>query len=185
MIDWISRSTTLKEVETSKILVARREELAFVQVCGRGSFQNAGAVKSFYQELLQKGVTRFVVDLNECTYLDSTFLGTLTGLGMRLKEKSEGKGRLHIINVNSRNIELLRNLGLDRLFNIDVKPRDLAQSIDLNLKEVRPEKVDRTESAEQMLEAHQNLMDWDPRNVPKFKDVVTYLKEDLGLSQSD
>lgn len=184
MIDSISRSITLKEVETSKILVARKDELAFIQVCGRGSFQNAGAVKSFYQELLQKGVTRFVVDLNECTYLDSTFLGTLTGLGMRLKEKSEGKGRLHIINVNSRNIELLRNLGLDRLFNIDVKPREIPAA-DLNLHEVKPEKVDKTESAEQMLEAHQNLMDWDPRNVPKFKDVVTYLKEDLGLSQSD
>lgn len=170
-------------METSKILVARQEGLAFVQVCGRGSFQNAGTVKSFYQELLQKGVTRFVVDLNECTYLDSTFLGTLTGLGMRLKERSGGTGKLHIINVNARNAELLKNLGLDRLFNIDVSPRELPSAVPL--KEVKPEPVDKTESAEQMLEAHENLMAIDPRNVPKFKDVVTYLKEDLGISTSD
>ncbi|PAW76909.1 MAG: hypothetical protein B9S32_13350 [Verrucomicrobia bacterium Tous-C9LFEB] len=172
-------------METSKILVARKDELAVIQICGRGSFQNAGAVKSFYQELLQQGVSRFVVDLNECTYLDSTFLGTLTGLGMRLKDKSAGKGKLHIVNVNARNVELLRNLGLDRLFNIDVTPRDLTQAVPVPLKEVKPEPVDKTESAEQMLEAHENLMSWDPRNVPKFKDVVTYLKEDLGLSTSD
>lgn len=170
-------------METSKILVARKDELAFIQVCGRGSFQNAGGVKSFYQELLQQGVSRFVVDLNECTYLDSTFLGTLTGLGMRLKDKSAGKGKLHIVNVNSRNVELLRNLGLDRLFNIDVKPREFVKPPEL--KEVEPEPVNKTESAEQMLEAHENLMSWDPRNVPKFKDVVTYLKEDLGISTAD
>ncbi len=170
-------------MENSKILVARQEDLAFVQVCGRGSFQNAGTVKSFYQELLQKGVTRFVVDLNECTYLDSTFLGTLTGLGMRLKEKSAGKGKLHIVNVSPRNCELLKNLGLDRLFNIDVKAREVPQN--LPLQEVASATIDKTESAEQMLEAHENLMQWDPRNIPKFKDVVVYLKEDLGLNTAD
>lgn len=170
-------------MENSKILVARKDDLAFIQVCGRGSFQNAGGVKSFYQELLQQGVSRFVVDLNDCTYLDSTFLGTLTGLGMRLKEKSAGKGKLHIVNVNARNVELLRNLGLDRLFNIDVQPRDFANTT--HLKEVEPQPIDKTESAQQMLEAHENLMQWDAKNVPKFKEVVTYLKEDLGLNSSD
>lgn len=170
-------------MDISKILVARKDDLAFIQVTGRGSFQNAGAVKSFYTELLQKGVNRFVVDLNECTYLDSTFLGTLTGLGMRLKEKSAGKGRLHIINVNARNVELLHNLGLDRLFNIDVTPRDFAQPGPLQ--EMKPEKVDREESAQQMLEAHTNLVEWDSKNIPKFKDVIIYLKEDLGLPTTD
>jgi anti-anti-sigma factor len=170
-------------VENSKILVARKDDLAFIQVCGRGSFQNAGTVKSFYQELLQQGVSRFVVDLNECTYLDSTFLGTLTGLGMRLKEKSAGKGKLHIVNVNVRNVELLRNLGLDRLFNIDVQAREVVNPS--HLKEVDPGLAGKEESAQQMLEAHENLMLWDAKNIPKFKDVVIYLKEDLGLSPSD
>jgi hypothetical protein len=38
----------------------------------------------------------------------------------------------------------------------------------------------RAEAAPTILEAHENLMQFDPRNVPKFKDVVEFLREDLG-----
>lgn len=162
-------------MDSSKILVARSGDLAFVQVVGRGSFQNAGQVKSFYLKLLDGGVTRFAVDLNDCTYLDSTFLGTLTGLGQRLKERASG--RLHIINVNARNLELLQTLGLDRLFSIDVVPVDYKPP---KLSELPESPTSRIETGRNMLEAHQNLMNWDERNIPKFKDVVAYLREDLG-----
>src|SRR5271168_2119908 len=101
----------------SKILVARSVDLGFVKVVGRGSFQNSGCLKAFYLQLLHDGVTRFVVDLDACTYLDSTFLGILLGLGLKLKDK--GTGLLHILNASPRNLELLKNLGLDRLINID------------------------------------------------------------------
>src|SRR5271155_1278478 len=101
----------------SKILVARNVDLGFIKVVGRGSFQNSGCLKAFYQQLVKEGVTRFVVDLDACTYLDSTFLGILLGLGLKLKES--GPRRLHILNANPRNLELLKNLGLDRLINID------------------------------------------------------------------
>jgi anti-sigma B factor antagonist len=104
-------------VEISKILVARGADLGFVKVVGRGSFQNSGCLKAFYQQLLKEGVSRFVVDLDACTYLDSTFLGILLGLGLKLKEA--GNGLLHILNASPRNLELLKNLGLDRLIIID------------------------------------------------------------------
>src|SRR5271155_2674105 len=101
----------------SKILVARSADLGFIKVVGRGSFQNSGCLKAFYQQLLKEGVHRFVVDLDACTYLDSTFLGILLGLGLILK--NNGNGRLHILNASPRNIELLKNLGLDRLIHIE------------------------------------------------------------------
>src|SRR5471032_2103116 len=101
----------------SKILVARSADLGFIKVVGRGSFQNSGCLKAFYQQLLKEGVARFVVDLDACTYLDSTFLGILLGLGLKLKEI--GAGLLHILNASPRNLELLRNLGLDRLISIE------------------------------------------------------------------
>src|SRR5277367_3467577 len=101
----------------SKILVARSANLGFVKVVGRGSFQNSGCLRSFYQQLLKDGVKRFVVDLDACTYLDSTFMGILLGLGQQLK--SAGNGLLHILNASPRNLELLKNLGLDRLLQVD------------------------------------------------------------------
>src|SRR5471030_2663788 len=101
----------------SKILVARTADLGFIKVVGRGSFQNSGCIKAFYQQLLKDGMSRFVVDLGACTYLDSTFLGILLGLGLKLKEG--GSGVLRILNASPRNLELLKNLGLDRLISIE------------------------------------------------------------------
>ena len=162
----------------SKILVARSADLGFIKVVGRGSFQNSGCLKAFYQQLLKEGVHRFVVDLEACTYLDSTFLGILLGLGLKLKDA--GNGLLHILNASTRNLELLKNLGLDRLINIDdsrVKMNGVAQS---NLEEMPCPVPTRVEASPTILEAHVNLMEFDPRNVPKFKDVVEFLREDLG-----
>jgi anti-sigma B factor antagonist len=174
----------------SKILVARSADLGFVKVVGRGSFQNSGCLKAFYQQLLKEGVSRFAVDLEACTYLDSTFLGILLGLGLKLKEL--GKGLLQIRNASPRNLELLRNLGLDRLINIEGSGEELAavganaKSNHLNgvkegdLQEMPCPVPTRAEAAPTILEAHENLMGFDPRNVPKFKDVVEFLREDLG-----
>ena len=181
-------------MEISKILVARGTNLGFIKVVGRGSFQNSGCLKAFYQQLLKEGVGRFVVDLDACTYLDSTFLGILLGLGLKLKDA--GNGRLHILNASARNLELLKNLGLDRLIHIegseaavaangngggpDTTPLPLADLRDDNLEEVPCPVPSRAEAAPTILEAHENLMGFDPRNVPKFKDVVEFLREDLG-----
>jgi anti-sigma B factor antagonist len=194
----------------SKILVARSCDLGFVKVVGRGSFQNSGCLKAFYLQLLKEGVTRFVIDLGSCTYLDSTFLGILLGLGLKLRES--GKGLLNILNASSRNLELLRNLGLDRLIQLSggTLPGDPASTTKtapippspsngngtaaaaVSLAEVKEENLEempcpvptRAEAAPTILEAHEALMKFDPRNVPKFKDVVEFLREDLGQNGS-
>jgi anti-anti-sigma factor len=176
----------------SKILVARSADLGFIKVVGRGSFQNSGCLKAFYQQLLKEGVRRFVVDLDACTYLDSTFLGILLGLGLKLKEM--GAGLLHILNASPRNLELLRNLGLDRLISIENTNNPAGDRVrngsaalgalsgvkEENLKEMQCQVPTRAEAGPTILEAHVNLMEFDPRNVPKFKDVVEFLREDLG-----
>ena len=174
-------------MDLSKILVARSANLGFVKVVGRGSFQNSGCLQSFYREMLKDGVNRFVVDLDACTYLDSTFLGTLLGLALQLK--NSGNGLLHILNASTRNQELLKNLGLDRLIHIEGKMENgtgAGRKVDLNgvsekdLEEIECPVPTREQAAPTILEAHENLMEFDPRNVPKFKDVVEFLREDLG-----
>ena len=193
----MGRRPYIELVEMSKILVARSADLGFVKVVGRGSFQNSGCFKAFYQQLLKEGVGRFVVDLESCTYLDSTFLGILLGLGLKLREG--GHGLLHILNANPRNLELLKNLGLDRLINIE-GPRGEGQGTragpagngsgtdhrngvrEEQLQEVPCPVPTRAEAAPTILEAHENLMEFDPRNIPKFKDVVEFLREDLGTA---
>jgi anti-anti-sigma factor len=163
-------------VDISQILVSAEGQKAIVKIVGKGSFQNAHQLKSFYLEMIPKGTTEFDVDLQDCTYLDSTFLGTLSLLGSSLRKKS---GHLNVVNANSRNLELMQNLGLDRLFTIQLQPVAIDES---HLEEKKDPSLNKTESGQQMLEAHEMLIEVDSKNLSKFKDVVDYLKEDLGLN---
>jgi hypothetical protein len=46
-----------------------------------------------------------------------------------------------------------------------------------------PLKEDRTARAQTMLEAHEALIKTVPENLPKFKDVIQYLEEELHSSK--
>lgn len=170
-------------MQETQILVAQQGPAAIVQVQGRGSFKNAGAVKSFYQEMLGQGIRQFVFDLEKCTYMDSTFMGTLAGLGSKLKPEPDGS--VKIVNVSERNLELLQNLGLDRVVNISLTGVDFHQPKPSELEPAENPELSKRELNEEMLEAHETLTEIDPANAPKFKDVLAYLKEDLGKPSSD
>ncbi|WP_343124806.1 STAS domain-containing protein [Verrucomicrobium sp. GAS474] len=157
--------------------VARNGDLVYIQVIGRGSFQNASHVKHFSEEVLKNGAKEIVIDLKECTYLDSTFLGTLAGIGIKLRAATAEASTLQLLNATARNTELIQNLGLDRLFRFETSAPVPAPETTEKLDGTAAGKV---ETGETMLEAHETLMQWDARNVAKFKDVVAYLKEDLG-----
>ncbi len=163
-------------MDSSQILVCAEDKKATVKVVGKGSFQNAHQLKSFYLNVIPNGTDSFDVDLKECTYLDSTFLGTLAMLGSSVRKKG---GQLIVLNANARNLELMQNLGLDRLFTIEVQTIEIA--IDC-LKVQNEPALNKTETGQQMLEAHEMLIEVDSKNLSKFKDVVAYLKDDLGLN---
>src|SRR5450631_2319235 len=58
----------------------------WIRVEGRGSFQNSPALKEFSRKLIDEGRRKFVVDLKSCLAMDSTFMGTLAGLAIRLRD---------------------------------------------------------------------------------------------------
>ena len=101
-------------------------------------------------------------------------MGTLAGISLWLREL--GEGCLYLVNLNERNAESLCSLGLDRLFNVRVSAtKEDGQALRIPLKE------DRTVRAQTMLEAHEALIKAVPENLPEFKDIIQYLKEELHL----
>jgi hypothetical protein len=85
---------------------------------------------------------------------------------------------LSVVNLNERNAESLRSLGLDQLFSVRVSAikRD-ARALPIPLEE------DSTARAQTMLEAHEALVKTAPENLPIFKDVIEFLEEELHLSK--
>jgi len=160
---------------TPSILVGTAGQVVWVRVEGKGSFLNATGLKEFAKEMTNRGYREFVVDLDECPLMDSTFMGTLTGMALRLREL--GTGELRIVHLNARNRDLLMNLGLDQLMTLDaqhaaVPPQPPQQALP-------SDPADKQSRAETMLEAHQDLVEANPANRAKFKDVLEYLRQDL------
>ena len=145
------------------------------KVQGKGSFQNSPSLKEFARQMLDRGYRTFVVDLADCPVMDSTFMGTLAGIALRLRETEVGT--LRVRNVNERNHELLRNLGLDNLFQIE--SNDGREPVSEAAMLPNQPNLSKTEHAECMIEAHEALVDADPENLARFKDVLEYLRQDL------
>lgn len=146
-----------------------------MRVEGRGSFQNSGGLKEFAAEMVGRGYREFVVDLRGCQMMDSTFMGTLAGIALRLREI--GVGGLAVVNPNERNRELLANLGLDQLFRVGDGPEQTAER--LAQERLTAGAATPREQAQTMLDAHQALVEADPENFTKFKDVLEFLRQDL------
>jgi len=165
------------------ILVSSSEGVAWAKLTGKASFENSSDLKSFFTNMIKCGYYELVLDLKECPLMDSTFMGMLTSIAQKLVEA--GRGNLHIINLNERNMELLSNLGIDQLFAINPNLTDLpalpAHDVEIPLASTEQSKAD---YARIMYEAHQALSDISPDNASKFKDVLEYLRQDIEQDKS-
>jgi anti-sigma B factor antagonist len=158
----------------SSIQVGVHGPAVWVKVEGKGSFLNSGNFKEFARQMVERGYREFVVDLGKCAMLDSTFMGTMAGVALRLKEL--GQGRLRVVHCGQRSHELLSGLGLDQLFSIQADGT-AAPQCEVLQRESGEEKKE--EQKKEMLDAHEALCEAAPENIPRFKDVLDYLKQDL------
>jgi len=163
-------------MEESTILVAHESETGFIRVLGKGSFKNAKLIKSFADSSRETGVNRFVIDLQQCKHMDSTFMGVLAGLASQQKKAELEAPKC--VNLSPRNRELLETLGLDKIMNLATRSDESTDS-DYESLETLAQEEDKKDSAKTMLEAHENLIDVDDRNVAKFQDVVKFLRHKL------
>ncbi len=163
----------------SSIQVGVNGPVVWVRVAGRGSFLESGSLKEFGREMVNRGYREFVFDLQECAMMDSTFMGTMAGMALRLREL--GQGRLRVIHCGQRSRELLSGLGLDQIFEIQSNGAEAPRCEELEkAAAVNGEKTEtKREQATTMLEAHEALCEAQPENITRFKDVLEYLKQDL------
>ncbi|HYR21960.1 MAG TPA: STAS domain-containing protein [Chthoniobacterales bacterium] len=161
----------------SSILVGVNGPAVWVRVEGKGNFLNSGSLKQFAQEMVNRGYREFFFDLEHCAMMDSTFMGTMAAVALRLKEL--GQGHLHVIHCGDRSRDLLSGLGLDQIFEIRSNGA-VAPECEKMMENARDgAETEKKERAETMLEAHEALCEAAPENVSRFKDVLDYLKQDL------
>lgn len=142
---------------------------------------NSPSLKQFGDARILAGETCLVVDLEACTGMDSTFMGTLAGMATRLS--SLGGGSLQIADAGMRNGRSLEDLGLDYLLEIDPPNtiwRKEITEVRLSLTPLETTPADLIQRAKHVLEAHEVLSEMNDKNAVIFENVVDLLKQDLA-----
>lgn len=150
------------------------KDKAFVKVCGRGTFLNSHPIKNWLLARVQEGYHDIIIDLSNCKSMDSTFMGAVTGLSLRMKRL--GRAPATLANISAHNRRLLETLGLDRFLRLEEK-----FEIDISIAwELLPiESLDKLSTTKHMLESHEQIMDTGTIAEKQFKTVHELLKEDL------
>ncbi len=157
------------------ISVACFSQDVWIRATGRGNFKSSGTLKQLVQEMLGKGYYRYVLDLKVCEQLDSTFMGTITGIAQRLRQYPQADFK--VVNVSKSNQELMENLGLDQLFLIqplsvkDELPPDLNACCFTESSLAIPAAEEKLKMQEVVVSAHEALMRINKENVEKFKNI--------------
>jgi anti-sigma B factor antagonist len=173
---------------SAKLLVFVSGRLACVKIQGRANFTSSLDFKNLLNGLIEKGFTCFVLDLTDCLLMDSTFLGVMAGFGLKMRPAQDGgpnEWSIELLNPNARISDLLENLGVLHLFHVvngpsPAQPEGAVEHAPAAVVEPTREQVSMN-----CLEAHKTLMDLNPANVPKFKEVTQFLIEDLKKLKHD
>ncbi len=141
------------------------------RVDGCGRMTNSLPLRRFAEQALAAGATDLRLDLRHCTYMDSTFLGTLLQLKRAVERR--GQGRFALVSPSPQCCQLLRQMGLETTFVV--------------LTEEEPVEHDWTElCADQdadafkrnVVQAHEELATLEgPAGAP-FREVVRCLKQE-------
>jgi anti-sigma B factor antagonist len=169
-------------IDHSDIHFGNFDGFSWIRCSGRGNFEVSIPLKQCAENLLASGCRCLVIDLEACTAMDSTFMGTLTGLSLRLT-KQAGGGRLEIAAANEKNTNSLEDLGLDALMEINPSSAPWQK----NLAEIRLQlrawdsgsRLSMHERGVQVLDAHKNLAATNESNARKFETVLEILEKEV------
>ena len=170
------------ETYSPVFLVDAYSDPVCLKINGRANYLNCSELNNFFNRLIKKNKTSFTIDFEDCTGMDSTFLGLIAGIALEVK-KTTPKGSLCLYNVKERNLELIKNLGLERI--LDVNLPEYSSQKQKQKKSMTPFDQETNIGPEEILKAHQNLIEADSSNLHKFQDVISFLKKEIDQEKEN
>lgn len=149
-----------------------------VRIEGQGTLRDSSALREFAEQALEsQGEETLVVDLSQCEYLDSTFLGCLVWLHKRYGMNSPAR-----FSIAASQAAVQRLLGpnhLDRLLNsVESSPGFQGEAVLLNASNLSA-----NELGGHVMECHRHLADLDGPRKEAFAKVADHLARELSASK--
>ena len=139
-------------------------------------------MKQWAEQSINNGISTIVVDLETCTGMDSTFMGTMAGIAMKLAKLNDAS--LQVTSASDKTRRSLEDLGLSMLIDIDPEEpiwKAQEESIRSSLKPCQTSSsIDKTQH---VLDAHKQLCEADDSNDEKFSTVLDVLEAELANRQ--
>jgi anti-anti-sigma factor len=142
-------------------------------IVGTGSLnaRNCDEFRKQMNEMLDDEPLESVhLDLSECSYMDSTFLGVLVGIHKKNRQ-NRGKG-LYVHKPSKAAQDHLESMGIHKILTITSEPLELPSYLE-------PFESKKTEHPQDILSAHQHLMELSPENRKRFAILAQVLENQI------
>jgi anti-anti-sigma factor len=149
----------------------------FIYVIGEATMIVAPTLKKFAFDIIdqfnENAPSNIYLNLSECKYMDSTFIGTL----ILLEKQCVNNLNKHILLTSPSGYchEVLEQMGLLKVFTII----DFPETEDIKLASLEMQDMDRLESAILMYQAHEELSGINENNKKQFSVVTKMLKKEI------
>jgi hypothetical protein len=179
-------------------LVAATPDSFYIRVVGLATMLNSVGLQETLEDLLGRGIKKFLFDLESCTGFDSTFMGILLGIALpRDGERGNGNGHGHgngngngngngsgavptviVLNSSAAHVKLLSGVGIDRVVRLHPGTVKVPP---LELKKLEDSPVEPVRRIRSMVTAHDSLVRLGGANVEQFGAMLDALKRELGM----
>jgi anti-anti-sigma regulatory factor len=147
------------------------------QVVGWGRMHQSMPLRRLSEQLLSEGITSLRVDLRHCTYIDSTFLGTL--LTLRRASKKVPQAEFLLISPSAECCKLFHQMGVEDCLPAVCSPEQTGEWLELPCEASDVDTFNRN-----VLQAHQELANLGGRAGQAFQVVARCLEKDCQESST-
>lgn len=158
---------------------AQFDGFLWIKCIGRGSFANSPQFKQIADQRIAAGERVVVLDLAECSAMDSTFMGVIAGIA---RQVIPGGGKVQVISGGERIRDLLGGLGLDSILEIDPPDAIWLHDIESYRSRLQPPTSENSKerNARMILDAHIELSQLNEKNANQFKSVIELFNEEVN-----
>ncbi|MBN1868396.1 STAS domain-containing protein [Candidatus Sumerlaeota bacterium] len=161
------------------------DDVTVVKIVGRGTLELSPRLSALLGLLNRPDYSpRYILDLSECTTLDSTFLGVIATLAIH-QTYSTGSHTI-VVNTNEVTMRQIETMGLQYLVELHTPPPPETDEIgDRDFKRVAAPRQSRTDHLLHMIASHEALIDVNSGNEMVFRPVLESLQESLERAKNN
>ncbi len=159
----------------NKYLYGEIENTVFIKAVGDATMKNSKTVSDIIDDLLTKEKKEIILDMSECTYVDSTFLGLIAKYAIEIKMKWNEV--LHVMNPLTPVLQGLKETGIEKFINIIFNNKNGSDDI----KEIEMKDFDnKNDKSLYILEMHKTLVNLNEENKKTFGNVVALMEQNIS-----